>query len=162
MFSAAKNRMPPANFPCSFSRSCCFYYLLIFVLYFRPQHARILHTNIVNITTLILLTLALSGAYYRGSFWVKTLRKGQKQKSIPKYNSTLHLKKDRFYSQLPVLFPFFIWPKTCAPSGVKNKQKHPPFEKRGCFAAKLVQYKWWSCRILPPGPKNLHVHILRA
>jgi tRNA U34 2-thiouridine synthase MnmA/TrmU len=63
-----KTRTSLPDFSCSFSRSCCFYYLLIFLLYFRPQHARILHTNIVNITTLILLTLALWEAYYRGSF----------------------------------------------------------------------------------------------
>ena len=28
--------------------------------------------------------------YYRGSFWIKLLSRGQKQTSIPKYNSTLH------------------------------------------------------------------------
>ena len=130
---AGKNLVLPPNFSCSFLRVCCFYYLLIFVLYFCQHFARILHTNIVNITTLFLLTLALWEAYYRGSFWAKMLHKGQKQKSIPKYNSTLHLKKDRFYSQLPILFLFWKLTQILLGRGVKNKQKHPLLLEGGVY-----------------------------
>ena len=65
---AAKIRATMLDFLYSIHAPCCFYYLLIFLLYFRPQRAHILHKNVVYITTLILLTLALWEAYYRGSF----------------------------------------------------------------------------------------------
>ena len=41
--------------------------------------------------------------YYRGSFWIKLLSRGQKQTSIPKYITPHSTLKIRFSSQLPDL-----------------------------------------------------------
>lgn len=58
-----------------------------------------------------------------------------------------------------------------------SKILHTPLEKTGPrsitglfsfltqkipYAKRELFYFWWSCRIPPPGPKNLQTYILRA
>ena len=158
LFFGQKCPMPAFKFVFSFAAiivrfcKCCFYYLLDFSL---PIFFHIFVQFDVKNTTHFLLTQAFWRIIIEVAFEQNSCTKA-KNKNRFQNNSTLHWRRIGFTRSCR--FFFYICEFFRNVEFVHNK-KAPRFPLRGAF---LILNQWWSCRILPPGPKNLHACILRA
>lgn len=76
------SRSPPKSFSNNCSNMRKYQNSAISYNYFPQKYCKYYNTFSID--------MSIFRLYYRGSFWIKLLSRGQKQTSIPKYNSTLH------------------------------------------------------------------------
>lgn len=91
--------------------------------------------------------------YYRGSSWTKNLytlvtkRLEPKTKNQEKNSTKRTVPRRRFF-----LFSIESCSKQQLMPDTEQYKKHSPISSE-CFLY-MIMSSWWSCRVLPPGPKG--------